>query len=265
MEAIGISDDWGDWQRDCASELAMPHENDVFLKFVLLASILGFDKVSFGLEIPTSVAAPAFVFFANYAPDWHYKFVERHPKYHGARVAYGKRTAPALEAESAYWCPDDFYREAAANNIAEQDIMRFAVPFGCVSYFALEPKNSNDAMVERTNSLIRLTNTSMTRILFPKHLPQSGLSLTPTEVSIMRWVLDGKTAGEISDIMSIGKSAIENHQRKLQERFETKGIFATAFLAYRMGMLTLVPGSPIASELHGMRQLAPGQQASFAR
>lgn len=243
----------------------MSHENEVFLKFVLLAGILGFDKVSFGLEIPTSVAAPAFVFFANYAPDWQDKFVESLPKHHGARVAYGKRTTPAYEGESTYWSRDDFYREAAANMIAEQSIKRFAGPAGCTSYFAMEPTASNDADVERTDTLIRLTSASMTRILLPKHLPQSGLSLTPTEIRIMLWVLDGKTAGEISDILTIGKSAIENHQRKLQERFETKGIFATAFLAYRMGRLTPAPGSPTAAESHDMHLLAPGQQVSSVR
>lgn len=235
-------DDLALWERDCRSELQMPHENEVFVKFVILADCIGYQYAAFGLELPTSVAAPSFSLYANYAADWQEKYVSRDPRHHGSRVAYGKRTTPTAEMETwYYWRREDFRREAEANGITPSWTEQMRTPFGAVSFFALASKASGGPLLQpgpHLRILVAATNEAMLRILVPKHLPQAAIELTEVERIYLCWVLDGKTAGEIADIMAISKPSVENMQRKLPERFDTKGITGTAFLAYRLGLLT---------------------------
>lgn len=233
------------WEHDCRTQLQMDHENEVFLKFVLLANILGYRYAAYGLEYPTSVAEPPFTFFANYAPDWHHKFVDRNPKHHGSRVAYGKRTVEPPDGSEGYnWSRIDFQREAQGNHINFEWFDTIQGPGGTVSLVGLAGRHTPDSTLLRrkTRMLIDLLIEGMNNLLLKKNMPQMFVELTEQERKYLQWVLDGKTSGEIADIMHIRKSAVENMQRSLPERFDRNGIFVTAFLAYRLGMLT--PDSP---------------------
>lgn len=230
------------WMRDCSSELQMPHESEAFLKFVLLANILGYNYAAYGLEYPTSVAEPPFTFYANYTKDWYQKFVERHIKHHGSKVAYGKRTIEPQDGSNIYyWRRADFWREAEANNIEIEVFETISGEGGTVALVGLSGRTVPDSEIlrKKTRVLIDLTVEVMGRLLIKKNLPQVEVTLKDFERKYLLWVLDGKTSGEIADIMHISKQSVENMQRKLPERFDKKGIFATAFLAYRIGMLAI--------------------------
>ncbi len=228
------------WESECRFELQLPHENEVFLKFVLLANILGYDFVGIGVELPLSIAEPWCIFYANYAADWREKFIDRHPKHHGPRVAYGKRTeGPDQPSHSYYWTPSDFRREAALNNVEVDWTETIQGTGGTIAtvWLAGRTKERNPELTAKTRVLVDLAVTSLISILNEKHTPQYSIKLNATERQYLAWVLDGKTSGEITDIMKISKGAADNMQRKLPERFQRNGIFVTAFLAYRLGML----------------------------
>lgn len=235
------SDEMGQWARDCRGELAMDHENEVFLKVAILGNFLGYKHVAYGLELPTSVAAPAFFLFANYAADWQEKYVERHARHHGSRVAYNKRTNPKPEHDRKYyWQREDFRREAHEHDIKPEWYEQTKGEGGSIAFIALADRAAQCSVGfnQKVRILIDETNAAMRRILLAKHLPQAHVKLNDVERLYMAWVLDGKTSGEIADIMAIPKPSVDNLQRKLPERFGMKGITATAFLAYRLGLLS---------------------------
>ena len=229
-----------DWECDCRSELfGINHENEAFLKLVLLANILGYKYVAYGFECPISVAEPAFSFYSNFAHDWQEKFVERHPKHHGSRVAYGKRTSDKFDNHSYYWKRDDFMVEARNNGIVFDRLDKVDGSAGTMSIVGLagcSVKNTPQ-LIEDSSVLIRLAAEVLGGRLINKLLPQFRVTLSKQEREYMAWVLDGKTAGDIAEIMQINPSAVEYMQRKLPPLFDRKGIFATAVLAFRMGML----------------------------
>jgi hypothetical protein len=230
------------WKSECRFELQLPHENEVFLKFVLLANILGFKSVAIGLELPLSIAEPWCTFFANYAVDWREKFLDRHPKHHGPRVAYGKRTeGPGQPSHAYYWTPADFRREAELNNIEADWTDVIQGPGGAIATVCLAGRTiaHSPELAEKTRVLVDIAVAAMMDILIEKQIPQFSIKLSTTEREYLAWVLDGKTSGEITDIMKISKGAADNMQRKLPERFQRNGIFVTAFLAYRLGMLSV--------------------------
>ena len=244
LGALGIdADELVQWEQDCRAEMQVQHENEVFLKIVLLANIVGYQHAAYGLEYPTSVAAPSFSFFANYAPDWQEKFVVRHAKHHGSRVAYGKRvSAPIVGSRPYYWTREDFTREAQAHNITIEWFENSIGRGGTTALFGLSSFSGVDGPMlrKKTHILIRTALEEMENRLLEKNLPQLFVTLSDQERNYLCWVLDGKTSGEIADIMEISKASVENMQRKLPERFDRNGIFATAFFAYRLGLLTAV-------------------------
>lgn len=234
------TDEIARWLQDCRGELAMDHENEVFLKFVILANFLGYQHVAYGLELPTSVAAPSFSLFNNYADDWQEKFVERHARHHGSRVAHGKRTRPTAEHETRYyWHREDFMREAHEHDIKPEWLEQSKGEGGSIAFVALAERGPqcSPRLNQKVRMLIDATNEAMRRVLLAKYLPQAHIKLNGVERLYMAWVLDGKTSGEIADIMHMPKPSVDNLQRKLPERFSMKGITATAFLAYRLGLL----------------------------
>lgn len=233
-------DDLRQWRSDCRGELRVHRPHEVFIKFVLLAGILGYRHVAYGLEYPTSIAEPTFSYYSNFAPDWQDKFNTKNMKHHGSRVAYGRRKSTPLPGASDYfWSRRDFFREAEAYGVYLEWVDNIPGRGGTIALVGLGGFNGQDDAILRrkTHILIEETVEAMEKLLLQKNLPQLFVKLTENERKYLLWVLDGKTASEIADIMGISKAAAENMQRKLPERFERKGIFATAFLAYRLGML----------------------------
>lgn len=228
------------WERDCRSELAADHENEVFLKLVLLARVLGYRDVSLGVELPTSAAEPSFSYWCTYPHDWLVKFVERDPRYHGSRAALHKRKSLPLPGMSLnHWSKYDFEREAQAYGIEFQVWQAVRARSGAVAFIGLSGRTEplSTLVEQQTGILIDMTVDAIANLLLEKHLPEHRVNISETERRYMCWVLDGKTAGEIQIIMGITKSQVDAMQRALPLRFGKKGIFPTSFLAWRMDML----------------------------
>lgn len=239
---LHLEEDREQWREDCRLELLADHENEVFLKFVLLSGILGFKQVSIGIELPTSVAQPAFCYFANFASDWQQKFVERHAKHHGAKVAHKKRTVnPPPGVNEYYWVVDDFQWEADANGIVFDHDVVMPGSYGTVAYVGMagfgEAADDYARALERAAILIEMTIESMRCCLVKKYLPQALLALRTEEKQYLSWVLDGKTTAEIIEITNEDKTTIAKLQKNLPPRFDRNSVFAAAVLALRMGML----------------------------
>jgi hypothetical protein len=228
------------WERDCRSELAADHENDVFLKLVLLARIIGYSDVSLGIELPTSAAEPSFSYWCTYPQDWLAKFVERDPRYHGSRAALNKRKSPPARGMSEnHWSKCDFEREAQAYGIVFQVWEAVRAGGGTVAFIGLSGRSTplSELVEQQTRILIDMTVDAITPLLLDKHLPEHRVPISEIERRYMCWVLDGKTAGEIQIIMGLTKAQVDAMQRALPQRFGKKGIFPTSFFAWRMDML----------------------------
>lgn len=235
-----VDGDIKQWEQDCHAELFAIHENEVFLKLVLLAGILGYSQVSLGVELPTSAAEPSFSYWCNYQEDWVEKFVVRHVRHHGSRVSISKRKSrPVPGMSTTHWSKCDFEREAKAYGVAFQIWQSARAKHGVVATIGLSGRTEPlSALVEQqTHILIDMTVDVIAGLLLDKHLPEHRVQISEIERRYMCWVLDGKTAGEIVSIMGIPKAQVDAMQRNLPQRFEKKGIFPTSFLAYRMELL----------------------------
>jgi DNA-binding CsgD family transcriptional regulator len=234
--AIGLAD----WRARCNFTLRHENELDVFAGFVELAADLGYGKIAYGLEFPNSIPRPDFCYFSNFPPDWRVRFSLGGTRQMGAKSAVGKRTSSAGSDNELHWRRDDFMREAVLNDVHFiwlESIPGFA---GTTSFVGLAGglQYPSAQLRKRIKILIDQTSMAMTMHLVPKHMPQSTREITDTERQCLQWVLDGKTAEEIARILQTQVSAIRHLQRKLCTRFDKVSIFATAVLAFRMGLLS---------------------------
>lgn len=230
----------GEWRSRCLYGLQQKSEFAMFASFVDLAAELGYSKVAYGLEFPNSIARPDFCYFANFQPDWRSRFSAVETLKLGAKSALGKRTPGLFEDDSPHWRKEDFVREAQEHGL--KFVWLEAIPglAGTTSFVGLAEGDEFPSTETQYNIrvLADYLAMSMTGCLVPKHMPQSLLEITQTETQCLQWVLDGKTAGEIADILDLTVYATRHMQRTLCEKFEKRSILATAVLAYRMGLLT---------------------------
>jgi len=235
-----IDDSLSQWEDECKTQLDAEHENNAFLNFVLLANFLGYKRVAYGLEVPTSVIEPAFSFYSNFADDWRERFVGRGVRDYSSRVALGKRSGEAANEDSAYyWSKSDFQREISINGIELQFSEVSQGRAGSISHVGLADNEEalTVDLLKRTRILVDHAIEALERLLIEKHLPQAAIQLTDAERLYLLWVLEGKTAGEIATIMDLQLSHVETMQKRLPGRFGKKGAFSTAFLAFRLGLL----------------------------
>lgn len=232
------------WRQDCQSQLkGLDHENEIFLRLVILADILGFRHASYGLAYPTTYLEPALSYFANYRHDWEEKFLSRHPKYHGSKASIGKRTNEPPGAHSS-WRRADFFREARENNVILQRVDNIPGRGGTTALIGLGGNKGEDTPILRhkTQILTEAIAGAMDNVLIPKNLPQLFIELSGEERRFLLWAMDGKTAGEIGSIMELSPGRLNYLQRILPKQFDKTGshaLVATASFAHRMGLLTL--------------------------
>lgn len=234
------SDNIDQWKIDCREQFAVNHENEVFLKFVLLARQLGYRHASLAVEIPSSVIEPVVALWASYADDWVEKFVERHVRHHGARMGYGKRkSAPAPGCHQYHWSRCDFWREARAYEIEFE--VEEAIPgrrgtsalVGLASHAGVKSALHHSML----NFLIGCAIGAMTPLLLDKYLPQHRATITEIERRYMCLVLDGYPNPDIAEVLGIPVKDASTIQRNLPKRFDKLGIVPASFLAYKLGLL----------------------------
>lgn len=229
------------WRQRCERDLQADNEFEVFSCFVDLAAELGYRRVAYGLELPNSVARPDFCYFANFLADWRPRYAPTGSIRDNAKVALGKRSSVSDGDDERLWRRDDFEREANMHNVRFNSLTTLPGRAGTSSVIGLADAAGapTDLADEKRNCLIAILVRSMVSHLLPQHLPQFDIELTRQECQCLKWVLDGKTAEEIAGILGSRKSLVQLMQRNLTARFQKSGIFVTAVLAYRIGLLEL--------------------------
>jgi len=68
-------------------------------------------------------------------------------------------------------------------------------------------------------------------------MPEQEVKLSPREIDVLRWTAEGKTSGEISDIMGISERTVNFHINNLMTKMNVTNKTAAAIRAALMGLL----------------------------
>jgi LuxR family transcriptional regulator len=91
-----------------------------------------------------------------------------------------------------------------------------------------------DANEIKMRWLVNMAHTALSRRLSPQLMGRPSSPLTPREVEVLQWTADGKTAGEISDILNVSEHTVTFHMgnalRKLGSSNKTAAVVKAAVL-----------------------------------
>lgn len=79
--------------------------------------------------------------------------------------------------------------------------------------------------------LVVVAHMRLSRILLPKHFIQQCGTLTSREIEVLKWIADGKTIGEISDLLAVSENNVKFHIRNVIANFHVTNKTAAAVYA----------------------------------
>ena len=89
----------------------------------------------------------------------------------------------------------------------------------------------------RMSWLAQVAHLGMSRCLATRLLPEGEIRLTERELTVLRWTGDGKTSGEIAEIMRISESTVNFHIRNSMAKLGAANKLAATVKAALLGLL----------------------------
>ena len=91
--------------------------------------------------------------------------------------------------------------------------------------------------VPRLMWMTQVAHMAMTKLVIQKILPEAQIRFTHREITVMRWTAEGKTSGEIADILRIAERTVNFHIQNVITKLNTSNKTAAAIRLAVMGLL----------------------------
>lgn len=218
---------------------------ELFSRIAETATVLGFDRCAYGMYMPLPVTRPKVVIFNNYSSAWKCRYEEAGYLQIDPTVTHAKKTQlPLVWSDQVFQDTPEFWDEAQAEDLrvgwakSSQDAS-FAVSMLTLAR-ATEPLTTSELNTKELQMrwLVDIAHVAFTRLLTPKlsMLPSSPLTLRETE--ILKWSADGKTAGEISQILTISVDTVKFHTKNAVAKLGAANKTAAVARAAILGLLS---------------------------
>lgn len=122
----------------------------------------------------------------------------------------------------------------------EEDIFNRAMDLGVKGYVLKE--SATDDIIECLNTVARnqhYISPSISEYLFNRNKKSNGVyeniglvKLSPTEITILKFISEGKTSKEISDLLFISRKTVENHRVNICSKLSLHGVNALMKFAF---------------------------------
>lgn len=236
-----MSDD-AEWQKSCSYRLAAAQtQGDVMAALSGAVSALGFDYWAYGLRTRLPLSNPKTVILSNYPREWQERYAAENYLTVDPTVAHACRSAlPLVWSEAlAGSCPA-FWEDASSHGLKVGWAQSSCDPSGSIGMLTLARGADDLAPSELHNNSMRMSwlvhavHQNMARITATGVLHYAPIVLTQREIEILRWTADGKTSGEVAQIMSIAERTVNFHVgnslQKLNANNKTAGVIKAAML-----------------------------------
>ncbi len=217
------SADWQDQQ--LSGLLGATSEAEFFTALASAASDLGFEYCAYGMRTPLPMSNPRLVMLNNYSAEWQQRYAQENYLMVDPTVAHGmKSVMPLIWAEPVFEASRPMWEDAHAHGLKVGWAQSSYNALGVGGLLTLARSNEALTTVElRQNSanmswLVQAAHEGMSRILDAKRPPEKLVALTAREVEVLRWTADGKTSGEIGQIMNIAERTVNFHVNNSLEK-----------------------------------------------
>ncbi|MFT3815661.1 MAG: autoinducer binding domain-containing protein [Acidovorax sp.] len=219
-------------------------EAEVFARIALAAQTLGFERCAFGLRVPLPVTTPKVMLINNYPEAWQRRYQEANYVRIDPTVLHGRTSqAPLVWSDRVFAGAAQLWDEAQSVGLRHGWCQSSLDVYGVSSMLSMSRPAEAISATELADKqmkmcwLANIAHMALGRLVKPKLYGEQGADLTPRETEVLKWTIDGKTAGEIAEILSITIDTVNFHVRNATLKLNCPNKATAAVHALAMGLL----------------------------
>lgn len=233
------------WREDSLNALlCIDSEQMLFDRIAAAAKSLGFEYCAYGIRMPVPISRPKVAMFSNYTVQWQHCYNERGYLLVDPTVQHAlKSTLPIVWSNQLFESAHEMWEEARSYGLRFGWAQASRDASGAVGLLSLarsaEELTSQELAAGQAQMswLVQYAHAAMARLLAPKLAPESQIALTAREKEVLRWTAEGKTAYEISQILSVTERTVNFHINNVIAKLGTSNKTQAAVKAAALGML----------------------------
>lgn len=233
------------WQDDQLQSLtAAKSEQALFGALAKLVRGEGFDVCSYGIRPPLPVSNPRILVFDNFPQTWHQRYHSQGYVEIDPTVRHGLRSLmPLVWTDEVFAMTRDFWEDARAQGLRYGWAQPCRDPSGVAGMLTVA--RSHEALsdvelklkVPRLLWMTQVAHQCMSRLVLHRILPESRLHFTSREIDVMRWTAEGKTSGEVADILRLSARTVNFHVQNVLTKLNASNKTAAATRLAMLGLL----------------------------
>lgn len=238
-------DDFANWQDGHTQALITATTEAEFMEALSKAAReFGFEYCAYGIRMPLPLTNPKVVMVNNYSPEWQKRYSDRNYFAVDPTVAHGIRSVlPLVWSEELFSSQRELWEDARAAGLKVGWAQSSYNAQGAVGMLTLA--RSDDALSAnelRKNSaqmtvLAQLAHAGMNELISNRRNSNQSAELTAREIEVLRWTGDGKTSGEVGQIMGISERTVNFHINNSLEKLGAVNKTAAVIKAAMLGLL----------------------------
>jgi LuxR family transcriptional regulator len=234
------------WQDDHLQSLtAATGDQQLFDALVKLVRAEGFDLCSYGIRPPFPVSNPRILVYDNFPHQWHQQYRAQGYVSIDPTVRHGLRSLmPLVWTDEVFAETRDFWEDARGQGLRYGWAQPCRDPSGVAGMLTVarsnEPLSDSELKlkVPRLLWMTQVAHLAMSKLVVHRILPETQLRFSRREIAVMRWTAEGKTSGEIADILRITERTVNFHIGNVTTKLNVANKTAAAIRMAVMGLLS---------------------------
>lgn len=233
------------WQEQFLSTLGnIQSAEKLFTEISREARHLGFDNCAYGLRLPLPLSSPRTVMYNDYPSEWKNRYLQANYVSIDPIVKHGQISRiPLVWTDSLFNQHADFWEEARSFGLKAGWSQSSVDDNGVRGLLTLVRSGEPMSPAELNHNglkmgwLSQMGHLYMSKLVLARFVPESQARLSDREKEVLRWTADGKTSGEISDILNLSERTVNFHIANAMAKLNCANKTAATVKAAILGIL----------------------------
>lgn len=219
-------------------------EQQLFEVIKAEAQRIGFTHCAYGLRLPLRFTEPKTVMLNTYPEEWQQRYVSEGYLAIDPTVQHASKSLlPLVWTEDVFSKTQEFWEDARAHGLQygwAQSCVDMQGIRGMLTLARHAEQLSEEELKENGYQMVWLTQVAhqcMCNLISARLLPETAISLSMREKDVLRWTAEGKTSGEIADIINITERTVNFHIARSMEKLNCVNKTAATVKAALLGLL----------------------------
>ncbi len=204
--------------------LSAGSETELFAVLSKTAEELGFQYCAYGMRMPLPLSNPKTVLLNNYSRAWQERYASQNYLAIDPTVSHGMSSVlPLVWSDDLFTSSRQFWEDARAHGLRVGWAQSSFDAKGVAGMLTLARSDDDLSAAEISANSLRMSwlaqaaHESLARLIAKRSNEQPVL-LTAREVDVLRWTADGKTSGDVGQIMNISERTVNFHVNNAVEK-----------------------------------------------